>query len=179
MSDSTASADGSLSYTATQTDVAGNTSATSSALSVTLDTTAAAPPDAPDLQPASDSGTSSGDNITRSVSRTLGLSGAEPSATLTLLRDGVTVGIVPMAAGAEDRIVELMLGAPVEAAARGPAEAARRPAEDAPRLRIRNLRVGTKLRDVSFDLLSGEVLGVVALEGQGQDEEDHLHETPP
>ena len=41
---------------------------------------------------------------------------------------------------------------------------------DAPRLRVRNLRVGTKLEDVSFDLLAGEVLGVVALEGQGQDE---------
>ena len=35
---------------------------------------------------------------------------------------------------------------------------------------MRNLRVGTKLDDVSFDLMHGEVLGVVALEGQGQDE---------
>ncbi len=35
---------------------------------------------------------------------------------------------------------------------------------------MRNLRVGTKLDDVSFDLQGGEVLGVVALEGQGQDE---------
>jgi ribose transport system ATP-binding protein len=30
--------------------------------------------------------------------------------------------------------------------------------------------LGTKLQDVSFDLFPGEVLGVVALEGQGQDE---------
>jgi ribose transport system ATP-binding protein len=35
---------------------------------------------------------------------------------------------------------------------------------------VRNLRVGTKLQDVSFDLKDGEVAGVVALEGQGQDE---------
>ena len=32
------------------------------------------------------------------------------------------------------------------------------------------MRRGTKLKDVSFDLYPGEVLGVVALEGQGQDE---------
>ena len=40
-----------------------------------------------------------------------------------------------------------------------------------PRLtRPRRSRRGTKLHDVSFDLYPGEVLGVVALEGQGQDE---------
>ena len=33
-----------------------------------------------------------------------------------------------------------------------------------------SLSSGTKLQDVSFDLYPGEVLGVVALEGQGQDE---------
>jgi ribose transport system ATP-binding protein len=35
---------------------------------------------------------------------------------------------------------------------------------------VRNLAAGSKLADVSFDLKRGEVLGVVALEGQGQDE---------
>jgi len=35
---------------------------------------------------------------------------------------------------------------------------------------VRNLQSGTKLQDVSFDLHRGEVLGIVALEGQGQDE---------
>ncbi|HSL76072.1 MAG TPA: ATP-binding cassette domain-containing protein, partial [Candidatus Limnocylindrales bacterium] len=39
-----------------------------------------------------------------------------------------------------------------------------------PRLAARNLAARTKLQDVSFDLHQGEVLGVVALEGQGQDE---------
>jgi len=38
------------------------------------------------------------------------------------------------------------------------------------RLQARNLSSGTKLVDVSFGLRPGEVLGVVALEGQGQDE---------
>ena len=92
----------------------------------------------------------------------------------TVLRDGETVGVVDMAHGAEERIVELMLGAPVEKQreARAAADAATSPAVTvkAPRVRVRNLRVGTKLDDVSFDLMHGEVLGVVALEGQGQDE---------
>ena len=80
-----------------------------------------------------------------------------------------------MAPGAEERIVELMLGAPVEKARRRrSARQRRRPRasrrDATPRVSVRNLRVGTKLEDVSFDLLPGEVLGVVALEGQGQDE---------
>ena len=38
------------------------------------------------------------------------------------------------------------------------------------RLRVSHLAAGSRLADVSFDLRAGEVLGVVALEGQGQDE---------
>ncbi len=90
----------------------------------------------------------------------------------TVLRDGETVGVVTMEAGAEERIVELMLGAPVERTSgkttkRGVASL---PVEAAPRLQVANLSVGAKLQSVSFDLHAGEVLGVVALEGQGQDE---------
>ena len=92
----------------------------------------------------------------------------------TVLRDGETVGVVTIAPGADERIVELMLGAPIDKARdsvkQGVAGTARAAAEGPPRLRVRNLHVGTKLSDVSFDLLAGEVLGVVALEGQGQDE---------
>ena len=43
-------------------------------------------------------------------------------------------------------------------------------AEGTPRLAARSVRLGSRLHDVSFDLRAGEVLGVVALEGQGQDE---------
>lgn len=89
----------------------------------------------------------------------------------TVLRDGTTVGDLPIGPGVEDRIVSLMLGegfsAPVPVAA--PAAAAR-PVAKTPRLRVRNLAAGTKLTDVSLDLHAGEVLGLVALEGQGQDE---------
>jgi ribose transport system ATP-binding protein len=96
----------------------------------------------------------------------------------TVLRDGVTVGVVDMTPGAEQRIVNLMLGpAGAERAAAAAAATAAthrtalaRPEGATPRLEVRGLRAGTKLHDVSFELHAGEVLGLVALEGQGQDE---------
>lgn len=90
----------------------------------------------------------------------------------TVLRDGHTVGVVDMAPGAEEQIVELMLGARIAKAERVRAAELGRdaapPPGETPRLRARNLRVGAKLHDVSFELRPGEVLGLVALEGQGQ-----------
>lgn len=90
----------------------------------------------------------------------------------TVLREGETVGVVDVTEGSEHRIVELMLGKAVEEM---PAMAERAAAgaiatETRPRLSVRGLGAGRNLRDVSFDLYPGEVLGVVALEGQGQDE---------
>ncbi|HEY3522302.1 MAG TPA: sugar ABC transporter ATP-binding protein [Candidatus Limnocylindrales bacterium] len=88
----------------------------------------------------------------------------------TVLREGETVGVVDVTAGSEDRIVELMLGQ-IAGESREVAErTARAESAATPRLSARNLAAGTKLTDVSFDLHPGEVLGVVALEGQGQDE---------
>jgi ribose transport system ATP-binding protein len=76
-----------------------------------------------------------------------------------------------MGKGAEEKIVELMLGTRMEKAQdwQGRAQQIVERAES-PRLRVRNLQFGTKLKDVSFNLHAGEVLGVVGLEGQGQDE---------
>jgi ribose transport system ATP-binding protein len=104
----------------------------------------------------------------------------------TVLRDGATVGVVDMNSGAPERIVSLMLGPALEADASAPggppvrtpsvstgANTATGPnaASDAtPRLSVRELRAGTHLVDVSFELRAGEVLGIVALEGQGQDD---------
>ncbi|MBS3651056.1 sugar ABC transporter ATP-binding protein [Pseudaminobacter sp. 19-2017] len=90
----------------------------------------------------------------------------------TVLRDGETVGVVDIVPGVEERIVELMLGAKVEKrrVTQQRAEDAASPAGGSTRIAVRNLSVGTKLQDVSFDLKDGEVAGVVALEGQGQDE---------
>ena len=90
----------------------------------------------------------------------------------TVLREGETVGIVDVTQGSEERIVELMLGEIVEhlpAVAKRTAASART-ADARPRLATRHVSAGTKLQDVSFELYPGEVLGVVALEGQGQDE---------
>ena len=90
----------------------------------------------------------------------------------TVLREGVTVGVVDVTAGSEDRIVSLMLGDAVKTMVdRGPAAA--RPTSEpdqAPRLAVRQLRSDARLSDVSFELRAGEVLGIAALEGQGQDE---------
>jgi ribose transport system ATP-binding protein len=91
----------------------------------------------------------------------------------TVLREGETVGVVDIVdAESADRIVELMLGeivgkpsARIEQAPVAPMVAGAQP-----RIEVRNLGADTRLRDVSFALYPGEVLGVVALEGQGQDE---------
>ena len=90
----------------------------------------------------------------------------------TVLREGQTVGVVEVSEGSEDRIVELMLGeiadeTPTALADGVPtAVSTDRP----PRLAVRGLGAGSRVEDVSFELRAGEVLGVVALEGQGQDE---------
>ena len=98
----------------------------------------------------------------------------------TVLRDGETVGVLDVvAAGAEEEIVGLMLGSgPGE----DPGSAAGRPAPrngsasgearaQAPaRLEARALRQGRRLTNVSLALHPGEVLGLVGLEGQGQDQ---------
>jgi ribose transport system ATP-binding protein len=87
----------------------------------------------------------------------------------TVLREGVTVGVVDVTKGSEERIVELMLGKIVEGIRERTTSSTPERAA-APRLTARSLSSGTKLQDASFDLFPGEVLGVVALEGQGQDE---------
>jgi ribose transport system ATP-binding protein len=89
----------------------------------------------------------------------------------TVLREGETVGVVDVSADSADRIVELMLGEIVE----DMPERADRPAstqkrDRQARLEVRGLGSSARLRDVTFELHAGEVLGLVALEGQGQDE---------
>jgi ribose transport system ATP-binding protein len=92
----------------------------------------------------------------------------------TVLREGETVGVVDVTPGSEERIVQLMLG---EIASQPPASTAaearaatKRQENMTPRLAVKGLASGTHLQDVTFELYPGEVLGVVALEGQGQDE---------
>jgi ribose transport system ATP-binding protein len=89
----------------------------------------------------------------------------------TVLREGNTVGVVDVTPDSADRIVELMLG---EIIAQMPAQRSQATSTEQldrrPRLEIRSVASSRRLHDVSFDLYPGEVLGVVALEGQGQDE---------
>ena len=95
----------------------------------------------------------------------------------TILRDGRAVATIAPRAGGEETIVEYMLGpeaaaAVAEAAQLDVEEAApkRVAAEDeAPALEVESLSVG-RVRGVSFSLRSGEVLGIAALDGQGQDD---------
>jgi ribose transport system ATP-binding protein len=97
----------------------------------------------------------------------------------SVLRDGRTVGTLVPRAGEEEKIVELMLGetrsklaAEIEAETREGAAVetiAVRAAAGDTQLEVRNLVVGDDPGGVSFELRAGEILGVAALEGQGQD----------
>src|SRR5262249_1571480 len=95
----------------------------------------------------------------------------------TILRDGTAVATIAPQEGGEEAIVEYMLGPEAAAAA---AEAAEQDVETAPRepaavadaapvLDVSGLTVG-RLHDVTFALRPGEILGIAALEGQGQDD---------
>jgi ribose transport system ATP-binding protein len=96
----------------------------------------------------------------------------------TILRDGRNVDTMVPQEGGEARIVEIMLGpeaARAEAVASqlGEAEvpepAAEVAAEAETVLEVDDIRVGA-VQGISFALRRGEVLGLAALEGQGQDE---------
>lgn len=89
----------------------------------------------------------------------------------TVLRDGETVGVLDLESSDQEHIVALMLG---EKAAEVVAEGGqpRRAAvarRGEPTLEVRDLRSGL-LQNVSFTLHAGEVLGIAALEAQGQEE---------
>ncbi len=90
----------------------------------------------------------------------------------TVLREGATVGVVDITAGSEERIVELMLGEIEEMPARLMEDrgAAARQRDATPRVEARKLAATRRLHDASFALYPGEVLGIVALDDQGQDE---------
>lgn len=83
----------------------------------------------------------------------------------TVLRDGRNVAtFVPREMG-EAGLVEAMLGE----AAQGPTTAQTAVAKGPVALETRQLRSGDRLKGVSLELHAGEVLGIAALEGQGQD----------
>jgi ribose transport system ATP-binding protein len=94
----------------------------------------------------------------------------------TILRDGGAVATIEPRARGEEAIVEYMLGPEAASAVAGAAEqdadaVVRPPAADGAgqMLEVTGLAVG-RVHDVTFTLHAGEVLGIAALEGQGQDE---------
>ena len=92
----------------------------------------------------------------------------------TILRDGGAVATIDPRERGEGAIVEYMLGPEAAEAAEGARE---KDAEAAPRaargeratLAVQGVAVG-RVAEVSFELRAGEILGIAALEGQGQDE---------
>jgi ribose transport system ATP-binding protein len=96
----------------------------------------------------------------------------------TVLRDGHDVGTLVPAEGGEAQIVEYMLGPEAAAAATHAAQEDAEPgavqvpaaaSEGPPALEVRDLRASGGVEGVTFAVRKGEILGVAALEGQGQD----------
>ena len=100
----------------------------------------------------------------------------------TVLRDGRAVGTLKPSAGGEERIVELMLGeshdtiaeeiAQAEETAQADEGAADAGADDGPpALQVSGLKLtDASPEGVDFEVRSGEIVGVAALDAQGQEE---------
>jgi ribose transport system ATP-binding protein len=89
-----------------------------------------------------------------------------------VLRDGRTVGVVDVSPGSDERIVSLMLGSEIAKRSGAAVSKSQSRVERASpvALKVEGLQYGHALDGVSFTLRKGEVLGIAALEGQGQQE---------
>lgn len=83
---------------------------------------------------------------------------------VTVMRDGETIETVNAADATVDELIAMMVGRPMEAVA---ARVEREPGEV--RLAVDNLTTRA-IRDVSFDVRRGEVLGIAGLVGAGRSE---------
>ncbi|MCX6045414.1 MAG: sugar ABC transporter ATP-binding protein [Chloroflexi bacterium] len=86
----------------------------------------------------------------------------------TILRDGHNVVVLETKNVDEHRLVEAMLGAPAEQIAPDSANGMPRHYGEVA-FEARTLSSRDIVRDISFTVRTGEILGLVALEGQGQD----------
>jgi ribose transport system ATP-binding protein len=86
----------------------------------------------------------------------------------TVLRDGIDVDSFEANKQIEERIVSAMLG-DKNNVANASRHSKQSSGESEVLLEVVNLSGGKNLTDVSFEIKKGEVLGVAALEGQGQD----------
>jgi ABC-type sugar transport system ATPase subunit len=82
-----------------------------------------------------------------------------------VLRDGQHVGTLDINDVTRDKLIEMMVGRPIES------EFPKRDTAPGPeRLRVENLNRGKVVRDVSFSMSAGEVLGFAGLAGAGRTE---------
>ncbi|MEZ4708815.1 MAG: sugar ABC transporter ATP-binding protein [Caldilineaceae bacterium] len=86
----------------------------------------------------------------------------------TILRDGRDVARLETSQVDEHQLVEAMLGAPAAAVAPAASHSAH-PKHGQAAFGAHGLRSKEIVRDISFSVRSGEILGIVALEGQGQE----------
>lgn len=89
----------------------------------------------------------------------------EIAETCTVLRDGLCVGTVPMQELSREQLLHMMFG---------DIELRSRPddliVEDEVVLKVSNLSYGDRLRDISFELKKGEILGIAGMLGSGRTE---------
>jgi ribose transport system ATP-binding protein len=85
---------------------------------------------------------------------------------MSILRNGACVGSFEANEIANDEVFRLIMGRTLGAAF--PARMAPIQQRSVPRLSVNNLRSGSRLHDVSFDVHPGECVGIVALQGMGQ-----------
>ncbi|MEM1079937.1 MAG: sugar ABC transporter ATP-binding protein, partial [Pseudomonadota bacterium] len=89
---------------------------------------------------------------------------------VTVLKDGKLVGERPIAELDRDQLVAMMVGRELEDIFPRKQEPH---ADAAPVLTVRDLRAPPKVKDVSFDLYAGEILGLAGLVGAGRSEVAH------
>lgn len=94
----------------------------------------------------------------------------EVSDMVTVIRDGAVVDTVPRSGLTEDALVRMMVGREVNFSRRSRAASTGAAALRISRVCARDGRGVPSLRDVSLDVASGEIVGVIGVDGNGQTE---------
>ena len=89
---------------------------------------------------------------------------------ITVLRSGHVVGTLPAAEASRERLVEMMVGHQVAAEEHPPAAVVGSPRLVVKDLRVESDRGGDAVRGVSFEVGSGELVGIAGVAGNGQRE---------
>ena len=84
---------------------------------------------------------------------------------VTVLRDGALIGTRPIAEVSEQTLVAMMVGREIDHLFPKP-----EPEIGEAVLKVSNLSFGDRVRDISFELRRGEILGVAGLVGSGRTE---------